>query len=213
LKIEVIKLKSYICHLRFTTRYDMSSTVVRIAEYFESPEFGGKVFTLDQFKKWYMKSRNKKKFTYYKDWSGYNIPSKELKPFLSGRFNPLSWKEKQFLEIFRNVKGRFYIICTYRRDKTEQETIDHETAHGMFWREKEYKKKVKEYLKDKDCEELVKKLYKMGYSKKVIVDETNAYLANDLPWLRNKRKLKGEQYTQYAKDLNKLFKKYRDISD
>jgi hypothetical protein len=190
----------------------MCSTVVRIAEYFESPEFKGKIFTLDQFKKWYMKSQNKKKFTYYKDWSGYNIPSKELKPFLDGEFDPLNWKEKQFLEIFRNVKGRFYIICTYRRDRTEQETIDHETAHGMFWREKEYKKKVKEYLKGKDCEELVKKFYKMGYSKEVIVDETNAYLANDLPWLRKKRKLKGEQYDKYASDLNKLFKHYRDVS-
>ena len=98
----------------------MCSTVVRIAEYFESPEFKGKIFKLDQFKKWYMKSQNKKKFTYYKDWSGYNIPSKELKPFLDGEFDPLNWKEKQFLEIFRNVKGRFYIICTYRRDRTEQ---------------------------------------------------------------------------------------------
>lgn len=186
----------------------MTSTLVRIAEYFESPEFKGKTFTLQEFKRWYMKSQNKKWFTYYKDWSGYNIPSKELKPFFEGKFDPLNWKEKQFLRIFNNAKGRFYIIATYRRDKTEQETVNHETAHGMFWMEKEYRQKVKEYLNGKDLTELTSKLLKMGYAEKVLPDEINAYLSHDLDWLRKKKKLKGPQYTEYSRDLNKLYKQY-----
>jgi hypothetical protein len=209
MKIELKQLSPYIHHVRFDTRHDMCSTLVRIAEYYESPFFHGKIFTLSQFKKWYMKSQKKKTFTYYKDWSGYNIPSKELKPFFDGRFNPLSKKEKQFLELFKNIKGKYYIIGTYRKDRAEQQAIDHEVSHAMFWMNRQYKSQVKAYIKDKDHKELADKIIKMGYANKVLIDEINAYLSADLPWLRKKKKLKGKQYSKYAKDLILIKKRHK----
>jgi len=207
MKLELRKIKSYVFHVRFETRYELTSTLLRIGEYFEFPESDGKVFTLKEFKKWYMKSQNKKRFTYYEDWTGYNIPSKELEPFLSGKFDPLSDKEKQFLDLFRNVKGEFYIIGTFSKNKTEQETVNHELTHAMFSMNRAYRKVVKEYFKDKDCEELKAFLVKNGYTQKVLLDEMNAYLVNDLKWL-TKKKIKEKQYKQYSKDLIDLYQKF-----
>lgn len=207
MKIELLKPKSYIYHLRFDTQFDMTSTMLRFGEYYESPEFKGKTFTLASFKKWYMKSQNKKRFTYYEDWHGYNIASKELKPFFEGKFNPLTRSEKQVVELLKDVKGTYYVIATFKRNRLESETLRHEYCHAVYSKEKEYKKAVKEYLKDKDCEELTKFLVKRGYSMSVMTDEINAYLTVDLKWMR-KKKLKGPQYTEYSRYLNKLYKKY-----
>ena len=209
MKIELTKINSYVYHVRFETRYDLTSTLLRFEEYFESPEFSGKVFTLAQFKKWYMKTQNKKRFTYYEDWTGYNVPSKDLKPFYEGKFNPLSNKEQQFLDLFRNVKGEFYIIGTFMRDRTEKETINHEVTHASFSMVPEYRKVIKNYFKDKDVEELSAFLIKKGYSKKQLIDEMNAYLSNDLKWLR-KKGLIGKHYTQMSRELQDIYTKFEE---
>ena len=158
-----------------------------------------------------MKSQNKKRFTYYEDWTGYNISSKELKPFFEGKFNPLSKSEKQVIDLLKDAKGTYYLIATFRKNKSEKETLEHEYCHAVYSKEKQYKKAVKEYFKDKDCEELIQFLVKRGYSMKVMTDEMAAYLIVDLKWLV-KKKLKGPQYVQYSRDLNKLYQKYKDVS-
>lgn len=209
MKIELTKINSYVYHVRFETRYDLTSTLLRFEEYFESPEFTGKVFTLAQFKKWYMKSQNKKRFTYYEDWTGYNIPSSELKPFYEGKFSPLSNKEQQFMDLFRSVKGEFYIIGTFKRDKTEKETINHEVTHASFSMVSEYRKEVKKYFNGRDVLELKEFLIKKGYSSRQLLDEMNAYLSNDLNWLR-KKGLKGKHYTQMSKKLQDIYTKFEE---
>lgn len=191
--------------LRFKTRFDLTSTFLRFEEYYESPEFAGKHFTLAEFKKWYMKSQNKKRFTYYEDWSGFNIPSKYLKPFYDGKFDPLTKGEKQVLEMLKGIKGRFYLIGTFIGSR-EKEVVEHETVHAIFSLNKEYQAKVRQYLKDKDCKEIRKQLLKMGYCEKVLVDETNAYLITDAKWLKKKKIAQSKQYRQYSKDLIKIYK-------
>lgn len=182
--------------------------MIRMAEYYESPRFKGKFFTLEEFKKWYISTKKKtKRFTYYEDWTGYNIPSKALKPFLTGRFNPLSKKEKRVIDLLKDIKGKYYVIGTFRRNRSEQETIDHEVTHALFAFEKGYNKKVQKYLKNKDTKELQKRLTDYGYSDAVMNDEMNAYLTNDLKWLR-KKKIKGLQYDKYSKDLIAIRKPY-----
>jgi hypothetical protein len=187
----------------------MCSTLVRIAEHYESPYFRDKVFTLKEFKKWYKKSLKKKRFTYYEDWSGYNIPSKYLKSF-NEKFKDINSKERKFLDLFKNERGNFYVIATAARERTEANTIKHEVTHAMFALNKEYRQKVEKYLKGKDTAELDKYLRKIGYSGKVMIDELNAYLCVDLKWLRRKR-LKGKQYDAYSAFLKKLRKKYEKV--
>jgi len=59
---------------------------LRFEEYYESPRFKGRIFTFDEYRKWYVKNSPKGKktgrFTYYSDWSGFNIPSYALKTVL-----------------------------------------------------------------------------------------------------------------------------------
>lgn len=208
MKIELNQINPYVYHVRFSTRYDLTSTLLRFGEFIESPSFKKKIFTLREFKKWYMESQNKNKFTYYEDWSGYNIPSKELKPFYEGKFDPLSRKEKQFLKLFEDIKGEFYIIATFKRNRDEKETIKHEMTHALYSKNREYRKKVKEYFKDKDVVELKDFILK-DYGKNVLIDEMNAYLVNDIKWLMKKKEVRGRKYTDYSRYLKKLYKEYK----
>jgi hypothetical protein len=89
------KILPYNIHLLvFDNQYDLASTFLRFQEHYESPEFAGKVFTLDEYKNWYINHSPRASkdgvFTYYEDWNGFNIPSKILKPFYGGKFSPLS---------------------------------------------------------------------------------------------------------------------------
>ena len=214
MKIKLIKLRPYLYHLEFRTRHEMTSTMLRMAEHYESPYFKGKVFTLKEFKKHYMIANKKARFTYYEDWSGYNVPSNELKPFFDGKFNPLSRAEERVLSILKDIKGKYYLIATFSLNRTQQKTLDHEITHGIYCFEKEYQKKVNDYINSADTNEIEKLLVKKGYSKKrkKIVDEINAYLTNDLDWLR-KKGLKGKQYNKYSRDLIKLRKPYWGKND
>jgi len=95
--------------LHFQNQREMAETFLRFQEFYESPKFKGKIFTLENYKDWYRKIKGK--FSYYSDWDGFNLPSKILKPFYDGKFNPLSDKEKQLLSIFKKMKGNYYIVA------------------------------------------------------------------------------------------------------
>src|SRR3989344_6355802 len=86
--------------LHFKTQYQMASTFLRFQEHHESLKFAGEIFTLKEFKQWYTKFKGK--FTYYKEWDGFNIPKTVLRKFYAGEFDPLSKKEKTLLKILKN---------------------------------------------------------------------------------------------------------------
>jgi hypothetical protein len=173
-----------IVHLNFPTRYDLTSTFIRFQEHYESPEFRGKVFSLDEYKEWYVANSKKGKetgeFTYFEDWSGFNIPSEVLDPFYNGDFDPLDEKEFAVLDLFRSRKERstlFYVIGTFGEDSAS--TLKHEIAHGLFFTNSDYRSialeivneipnsvrsQVREYLASSG-----------GYHPDVFDDETHAY--------------------------------------
>lgn len=132
-------------HIQFPNQQELASAFLRFAEYYQNPFFKGKIFTLDEFREWYIKNsvNGKKtgKFTYYSDWDGFNIPSSVLETFYEGKFNPLSDREKKLLEVFKNKrKNNFYIIGTFRN--ISKATKKHEIAHGLFNTNSEYKREV-----------------------------------------------------------------------
>ncbi|MEK7106247.1 MAG: ABC transporter ATP-binding protein, partial [Patescibacteria group bacterium] len=61
------------------TQYALASTFLRFQEHYESPKFRGQFFSLEEFMDWYAEEYGN--FTYYKDWTGFNIPSYILKSF------------------------------------------------------------------------------------------------------------------------------------
>ncbi len=195
------KIRNNIYILEFKNQYELASTFLRFQEHYESPKFQGKIFTLKEFKKWYTKERGK--FSYYQDWSGFNIPSDVLKPFYKGKFNPLSKKEKQFLNLFRQEKTKFYIIGLYVNVPRKSELLKHEIAHALFYTVPEYKKEVLKEIRKYDTSKLKQSLLKTaGYSESVLEDETNAYILG----LSDTAKLKVSK--ELRKQLKIIFSKY-----
>lgn len=168
-KTEIIK-NVYL--LQFEKELDMSKTFIRFQEYYESPKFKNKIFTLSEYKEWYIKEKGQ--FSYYYDWGGFNIPSYILKPFYNGKFNPLSHKEKILLKLFKNINNDFYIISVCNKDN-----LIHELAHALFYTNKQYKKEVINILKKFNMTNYKNELFSIGYHNDVLLDEIHAYALED----------------------------------
>lgn len=183
--MKLVKLFKNIYSVNFPTRRSLASTFLRFQEFYESSEFKGKIFTLKEYKKWYAVNspggKKTGKFTYYQDWGGFNIPTYVLKPFYQGKFDPLSSKEKKFLELFKGKRGKFYIIGTY--GKVSEKLLRHEIAHGLFYTNSAYKNGVLKILRNVDKKTILKinnYLSSGSYHPEVWVDENNAYILSNL---------------------------------
>src|SRR6266481_5073696 len=147
-KIKKSEVLKNIFLLEFETQFELTSTFLRFQEHYESPEFRDKVFTLEEFEKWYTKLKGS--FTYHTDWSGFNIPSYILQPFRNGKFNPLTAKERNLLSLFENDTEPFYIIGVSKDSSSGKLLLEHEIAHGLFYSNQEYKEKALAILKKYD---------------------------------------------------------------
>ena len=179
------EIVSDIWDVSFNSKRKLASTFLRFQEHYESPEFKGEIFSLEEYRKWYIENSKKGKktgkFTYHEDWSGFNIPSFILDPFRKGHFDPLSNNEKNFLKLFEGFdKNKFYILGTLEWD---QGILDHEVAHGLFYTNNLYKKQVLAVLKDLCPEsfyDMISYLHDLGYHDDVLQDEIQAWLLTDL---------------------------------
>lgn len=194
-------------HLDFPKQELAADTFLRFQEYYESPKFHGKIFSLEEYKDWYIKEKGA--FTYVSDWPGFNIPSSALKPFYEGKFDPLSENEKEFLNIFKNEKEPFYIIGTAKDNPPEY--FDHEIAHALFHINKDYKKEVIDILMTLDKEHLieVKKFVNLspGYHESVLIDEVQAHLIANFDELIQDG-LDREKYISIYEKLKRVFAFY-----
>lgn len=155
--------------LRFRTQYELAATFLRIQEHYESPKFHGRVFSLERYMDWYAGRYGN--FTYYQDWSGFNVPSTAFEAFYAGKFDPLSEKEKQLLGLFRSLREKFYIIGIY-----ESSSLTHELAHALYFIDEAYREAVKAVLRGSDTSALARQIADAGYAKHVVADEMQAYI-------------------------------------
>lgn len=200
------KLTDNIHLLVFNNQKEVAKTFVRFQEYYESPKFKGKIFSLDEFKDWYVKnSSNGQKtgrFTYYEDWSGFNIPSYVLEPFYKGKFDPLSKREKKLLQEFEEEENPFYIIGTHAKVNNFKAYIEHESAHGLFYTDEEYRKEINKELSKYDIGELEEKILSKGYHEDVVKDEIQAYL------IESRGKFEDLTPEGLVKNLREKYNKY-----
>src|SRR3989344_8767791 len=105
------------------SRQDLAAAFIRFQEYYESPEFKGRVFSVDDFAHWY--ARKFGAFTYSKDWYGFNIPSRVIEPFRAGQFDPLTPLEQSLLDVCKDARGDFYMIGATPGAEYFAETIKH----------------------------------------------------------------------------------------
>ncbi|MBP2428849.1 ABC transporter ATP-binding protein [Bradyrhizobium elkanii] len=171
MRIKKHKIATDIYLLQFDTQYELTSTFLRVQEHYESPHFHGRIFSLEQYMDWYAKRHGN--FTYYQDWSGFNVPSTAFRPFYDGKFDPLSEKEKRLLALFRRLQKPFYVIGIFGRGVT---SLRHELAHALYFVDPVYRERVRAAIEEYSTSPLERKIAEAGYARHVIPDELQAYL-------------------------------------
>jgi hypothetical protein len=163
------KLGDGIFLLRFPTQYLLASSFLRVQEHYESSRFCNRVFTLEEYMDWYAAQFGA--FTYYEDWSGFNVPSRAFAPFYAGRFDPLLRKERRLLDLFRREREPYYVIGV-----VSDADLDHEIAHALFHTRPVYRREVLAAMRPYDTSAVARRLAAMGYHRSVLADEVHAYL-------------------------------------
>lgn len=204
--LDIKELNHNIFLVTMETQAELALTFLRFQEYYESPKFRKQIFSYQEYMDWYAKEQSEKKiFDYHKTWNGFNIPSWVLEPFYNNDFL-LTVKEKSFLEYFSNLEDKFYIIGVHKdKDPKEYDAlIKHETGHGLYYANNEYKQKVNKSLSNYDLTPLNNFLSKIGYHEDVHLDECHAYLLAHENYL-NEKGINTEDYRELVKYLNDLY--------
>ena len=190
-------ITKHILLLKFSNQKDITSTMLRFQEHYESPEFKGKVFTLKKYKEWYIKNsangKQANRFTYYEDWNGFNVPDYIFDPFIKGQFNPLSKKEKMILQTVSKLEKPYYVIAVHDSDD-----LQHEIQHGLFYTDSGYRTEMMDELSKHYLESQTNLLLYNGYHPDVIQDELHAYVE----WLPSElRDSINSIYNRYIRKL------------
>lgn len=190
------------------TSEEVGRVMIRIQENYESPRFANKVFTMQEFIPWYMEFKKADKFTYFDDWSGFNVPGHVVQRFIKGKFNPLRPEEQWLVDELAklNIKGKFYLLG-YRKD--DARVVKHEIAHGLFYTNRKYRKEVLNALTGvyENNPRFVQELRDHGYGEHVLVDEFHAWTLTDYQWL-NEKGLWTIELDSLRLKLEEIFNKY-----
>lgn len=167
----------------FKHQYDMCMHFLRYQEYYESasPKFRGQQFQIIDFMRWYSFKYGKGVFTYPRDWGGFNFPGDTIGAVWNKGIydrNIYDYEMKRAYEECRNkAAGKPFYILGVTHDNY---ALEHEIAHGYFFLNPEYKKEMQALEKQLTIsvrKAIRKQLSKIGYTPKVYVDETQAYLS------------------------------------
>lgn len=197
---------SRVFHVQIKDSYDLALTFLRMQEWYESPKFRHKNFTMQEYMRWYAKGKGKGNFTYMTDWSGFNVPSTAVEAVMNMNLHvgwDGDWSRLEY-ELFDKLMARglvgtpkpynrefapggrknfevrapFYLIGT-----SKDEDLRHEAAHGRFFVDPAYKRKVTAILQSntKAHAPLRRHLLTMGYCLATLYDEVHAYILDSLP--------------------------------
>jgi len=204
-------------HLKANSQYELIATSMRIQEFYESNIDGiwGAYFDIEEFMDAYAEEH--KNFTYFTDWVGVNLSSRELRRFFR-KFphKKLTKREKKLKELVKpllKTRKKFCIIGTYQKlSDNPHSTYEHELAHSLYFLDKKYKNKMNKMVDNlkefkQPCFDI---LTKKGYNKEVHVDELQAYLATS-----TYKYLKKKKYTKYISkplitEFRKIFLEFKE---
>lgn len=184
--LEVIKVQPQIYRLHFEKHYDLLATFMRFQEFYESPHFHGKPFTIAEFREWYSQQNGRNgKFTYFSDWDGFNLPSRAFHKLSRSKIPDHNEHDDLMLGLYaimkRDAKGRrFYVLGTWGKKQEASATYRHEMAHAYWGIDPKYKQAMNALI-DKMESETRRKLWAAlraaGYANHVNRDELQAYAA------------------------------------
>lgn len=160
-----------IIHLNFKDQKTLCRYMVRIEEFYESPEFAGKYFELADYIKWYTKHYGL--WSYYSDWSGFNIPGNKITAFID-LFPKLRGCEKEIFKVLPD-NSEFYLIATY--GDGNEDIIRHERAHAKFYLCPKYRETMTALVSEyRDKLSNLENWILKSYNESVLIDELQAYL-------------------------------------
>ena len=169
------------------TQEELNTAFLRPQEFYESPEFQGKIFTLGQYRQWY--SEKNGGMTYLTDWSGFNLPSKAFAPFFNGLFDPLLPGEQQLVDWLKYRTDEYAVIAAMPNG----DALEHELCHALWATSNEYQVRCGELVEKFGNEDgpqyaaLEKWILEGGYNPSVVSDEIHAYISADRDWLLEKK--------------------------
>jgi len=176
--MRIVKPTPQILHLKARNQYQLASTFMRLQEFYESPfkDIQNKYFTIEQYMDRY--AEKYENFTYTADWSGFNVPGNVVNKFFDKFRNDLLDKETKLYNLIQDnlESNKYYLIGTY----TDDTVIDHELSHAFYYLDPKFRKKMDnltDSLSTKHHKLFFRTLENQGYCKKVLKDETQAYLA------------------------------------
>ena len=112
--LEIRRVTRYpIWHAYYADQRTLALAFVRMQEFYESPRFCGRVFTLEEFSTWYSQACGHGEFTYPEDWSGFNVPSTAVRA-VRDRFRGHHQEEKFLLAALKTAgvfRGRRFTNC------------------------------------------------------------------------------------------------------
>lgn len=229
-KLKEVRPKIFL--VTFKQQYDLCMTFVRWQEYYESgsKKIRNKKVDFFQMMKEYSLRMGKNKFTYTRDWYGFNLPSwvfDQIDPVYGS--DTFGWEglshtpyDNIMADIVRSVREQveekynskdFYLIGVakkyYEKWDEVKSIIKHEMSHGFFYLNPVYEAEMRA-LVDKIPKKKLKKFHKalktLGYCKEVYVDEIVAYMATGLT--------EEMSFMESSKSLRKKFRKvYKSYAD
>lgn len=178
----------------FNNQYDITSTMIRMQEFYESdsPKFRGKLFNLDDYMDFYAKTHDDK-FSYFEDWNGFNLPSNVITEWVSGidksDEHEFRDKESKFLDTLfgtleTHIDNKWYLIAVSTQCRWD--TLKHEIAHALWYLDPSYRKDATELINALPAYHrniMIEYLTNLGYGKNVLFDELNAYMSTGGPRL------------------------------
>jgi len=217
MKIETDIILPHVYVLTYDTQYELCMSFVRLQEFYESPKFKDKYFTLEEFIDYWAEEFGNGSFNYPAKWNGFNLSGKTIQNWI----HTFAKKEKTFRsresELINTINDLMdsegaayediYIIGVHKEStkKERQECIEHELAHALYCLNPKYRKtsdKLLRNISDKDHNIVVGLLARMGYGKNVIADEAQAYFSTQ----RNtsKKTISLKKRTVFAKNFQQF---------
>jgi len=234
-KFRIKEVRPNLYHLIFPNEYSLTGTLFRIQEFYESPDkkIKGQHFSIEQLMDSYAQQMGN--FTYFEDWDGFNFPGDVLWDFFNESIEFTIKEENLFTHLNAHKKIQkwwpenrwvkqpdhkiYFIGTTNKKDSITRMTVAHEIAHGLYYLDPEYKRRVNYLVGSVDApvrSSVFRQLKKQGYCKEVLVDEINAYIAtstkaqflNDMDYPKRKKNWTDTKWKKIHSQFKTLFEKY-----
>jgi hypothetical protein len=195
-----------------------SRVFLRYQEFYESDSdsFRGKSFKWEDYIKFYKEKTKKDYFSYHEDYAGYNIPCDTIEA-CKAKIPDLNIYDMIMFSVTDTIKNLvgdspYYLIGIDQDTGGDQSLIFHEVAHGLWFSDPNYKKKMTKAIEEMDPkvkEKMLDKIKSYGYGDNVYMDELQAYMSTglgaEMKWIRNIKPAMvpfNDIFMKYASKIN-----------